>query len=235
MIVDLLAEMWRRASATQPAPPVSTLWLTAVAAALAVLVPQVWPLTRHVITAVHEGSHATVAVLTGRRLAGIRLHSDTSGLTVSVGRPRGPGMVATAAAGYLGPGLVGLGAAWITSLGHAVAVLWILLLLLALMLVQIRNWFGLWSVLVIGSGLVAITWWATPTWQSTAAYTITWFLLLGAPRPVVELGLRRSAGSDAAALARLTHVPSVVWVLIFAVLTIGAAVLGAWLLLPASA
>jgi len=234
VIVELLAEMWRRASATQPAPSASTVWLTAAAAALAVLMPQVWPLARHVITAVHEGSHATVAVLTGRRLAGIRLHSDTSGLTVSVGRPRGPGMAATAAAGYLGPGLVGLGAAWVTSRGHAVAVLWILLVLLAAMLVQIRNWFGLWSVLVIGSCLVAITWWASPAWQSIAAYTITWFLLLGAPRPVVELGLRASAGSDAALLARLTHVPALLWVLLFGAVTLGAAALGASLLLAAS-
>ena len=44
----------------------------------------------------HEAGHALTAVLTGRRLTGIRLHSDTSGLTLSTGRPSGPGMVATA-------------------------------------------------------------------------------------------------------------------------------------------
>ncbi|MDT7621592.1 MAG: hypothetical protein QOF99_2493, partial [Pseudonocardiales bacterium] len=60
-----------------------------------------WRIARTVVTIAHEGGHAMIAVLTGRRLAGIRLHSDTSGVTVSVGRTTGPGMVLTALAGYL--------------------------------------------------------------------------------------------------------------------------------------
>lgn len=233
MIAELLREIWRRITATQPAPSSQIVLATALVAALVVAAPRLWPVARHAITLVHEGSHASVAVLTGRRLAGIRLHSDTSGLTVSVGRPRGPGMVATAAAGYVGPGVLGLGAAWLTSRGRAVAVLWVLVLLLALVLVQIRNWFGLWSVLVTGAGLVAVTWWASPAWQSAAAYAITWFLLLGAPRPVLELYAHRGAGSDADLLARLTHVPPVVWTLGFTAVTIATAVLGGSMLVAA--
>ena len=223
--------MWHRVSATQPAPSSTIVLATAGLAALVVLAPRIWPVARNAITLVHEASHAGVAVLTGRRLAGIRLHSDTSGLTVSVGRPRGPGMIATAAAGYLGPAVLGLGAAWLTSVGHAVAVLWILLLIVVLVAVQIRNWFGLWSVLVTGSALVAVTWWATPAWQSATTYALTWFLLLGAPRPVLELLGRRGAGSDADLLARLTHLPGLVWVMVFGVLTAAAAVGGASLLI----
>lgn len=46
-----------------------------------------WRLVRILTTVVHEAGHAVVAMLVGRRLQGIRLHSDTSGLTVSrVGR-----------------------------------------------------------------------------------------------------------------------------------------------------
>ena len=63
-------------------------------------------------------------------------------------------MVATAAAGYVGPALVGLGAACLLARGYAVGVLWALLVLLALLLLQIRNFFGLWSVLVAGGGAV---------------------------------------------------------------------------------
>ena len=37
------------------------------------------------VTIAHEGGHAVAALLTGRRLRGIRLHSDTSGLTLSAG------------------------------------------------------------------------------------------------------------------------------------------------------
>jgi len=96
--------------------PSSTVVLaTAGVATLVVAAPRIWPVARHAITLVDEGSHAGVAVLTGRRLAGIRLHSDASGLTVSLGRSRGPGIVATAAAGHVGPGVLGLGAAWLTS------------------------------------------------------------------------------------------------------------------------
>ncbi len=80
--------------------------------------PQTWHLSRGLITIAHEGGHALVAVLTRRKLRGIRLHSDTSGVTLTRGRPTGPGMVLTAAAGYIAPSLVGLGAAWLTDAGH---------------------------------------------------------------------------------------------------------------------
>ena len=38
----------------------------------------VWRLSRNAITIAHEGGHGLIALLTGRRLDGIRLHSDTS-------------------------------------------------------------------------------------------------------------------------------------------------------------
>ena len=41
------------------------------------------------VTITHEGAHGVAAFVTGRRLQGIRLHSDTSGLTISSGRPSG--------------------------------------------------------------------------------------------------------------------------------------------------
>ena len=39
----------------------------------------VWRVSRNAITIAHEGGHGLIALLTGRRLDGIRLHSDTSG------------------------------------------------------------------------------------------------------------------------------------------------------------
>jgi hypothetical protein len=118
-------------------------------------------------------------------------------------------------------------------------VLWALLVLLALLLLQIRNFFGLWAVLVAGSGLFAVTWWASAQAQLLVAYVVTWFLLLAAPRPVLELqGLRRrgrARSSDVDVLARLTRVPGLVWVGLFLVLTVGCLVLGASLLLDRTA
>ena len=155
--MDPLSEVWHRVVATQPPPPAAVVAGTAVLAAALVLFPRSWRVTRHVVTIVHEGAHGVAALLTGRRLSGIRLHSDTSGVTVSVGRPRGPGMVLTAAAGYVGPALLGLGAAALLGAGHAVALLWSVLVLLALLLVQIRNWFGLWSVLASGAVVLIVS------------------------------------------------------------------------------
>ena len=98
--MDLITQIWERATTTQEPPSGEVVLLTAGVALVCLLVPTLWHLTRHVLTIVHESAHATVAVLTGRRLAGVRLHSDTSGLTLSVGKPRGPGMIAMAFAGY---------------------------------------------------------------------------------------------------------------------------------------
>jgi len=226
---------WQQVTTVAPAPPAALLLGTAAAALVLVAVPEVWRRSRHLVTIAHEGAHGLAAALSGRRLAGIRLHSDTSGLTVSQGRSSGPGMVATAAAGYVGPALVGLAAAVLLARGYAVGVLWALLVLLALLLLQIRNFFGLWAVLVAGSGLFAVTWWASAQAQLLVAYVVTWFLLLAAPRPVLELqGLRRrgrARSSDADVLARLTRVPGLVWVGLFLVVTVGCLVLGGSLLL----
>ena len=233
LLAGTVAEIWRRATSTRPPPSSTTVLVTGLVAALVVVGPITWRLTRHVVTLVHEAGHAAAAVLTGRRLAGIRLHSDTSGLTTSVGRPRGPGMVLTAASGYLAPGLLGLAAAWMTSRGWSVGLLWSLLLMLAAMAIGIRNLFGLWSVLATAAVLLAVTWWASPVWQTVAACAVTWFLLLGAPRPVLELARTRRRGprtSDADVLARLTRVPGGVWVAAFGAVTVGAAVLGGRLL-----
>ena len=187
------------------------------------------------VTLVHEGAHAVAALVTGRRLVGIRLHSDSSGLTVSRGRPTGLGMVVTIAAGYIGPGLLGLAAARLLGAGHAVGLLWLLLGLLALLLVQIRNWFGLWSVLVSGAVVLAVSWRLPGAAQSTFAYVLAWFLLLAAPRPVLELQgsrrRRRSPSSDADQLARLTGVPAIGWVGLFLAVTVGSLGLGGWWLL----
>ena len=230
--------MWETISSevlgTQPPPGEGSVLATALVALALVVLPRAWSLSRHVVTIAHEGAHGLAALLSGRRLAGIRLHSDTSGLTVSQGRRTGPGMVVTAFAGYVGPALLGLGAALLLRERHALAVLWLAVLLLGLLLLQIRNFYGLSVVLVAGVGMVAVTWWGSDAVQSLAAYTGTWFLLLAAPRPVLELQQARRHGrapdSDADTLARLTRLPGLVWVGVFLVVTIGCLVVGGrWL------
>lgn len=233
-ILEAVTRVWSEAVGTQAAPSVSAVLATGVAALVVVAVPSTWRVARHVVTIAHEGAHGVAALLSGRSLAGIRLHSDTSGLTVSRGRSTGPGMVATALAGYVGPGLLGLGAAYLLSERHALAVLWLAVVLLGLLLLQIRNFYGLYAVLVAGLGVFAVSWWGSAQVQSLAAYGGTWFLLLAAPRPVLELQQHRRRGrardSDADVLARLTRLPGLLWVGFFLVVTLGCLALGArWL------
>ncbi|HEV2781948.1 MAG TPA: M50 family metallopeptidase [Actinophytocola sp.] len=209
--------------------------VTAGAALLVVLLPTTWYLARGVITIVHEAGHALVAVLAGRRLRGIRLHSDTSGLTLSRGRPEGPGMVCTALAGYPAPSLLGLAFAGMLAAGVANGPLVVSALLLAGVLIMVRNVYGVLSVLVTGGVLIGVSWLATGPVQAAFAQLITWFLLIGGLRPVGELQRKRRRGrapySDADQLARLTGAPGFFWVGSFALIGIGSLVLaGGWLL-----
>jgi len=237
--VDVVQEVWHRAMTTQPAPSGGFVALTAVLAALLVWAPGAWSLTRHVVTIAHEAAHGVAALLSGRKLHGIQLHSDTSGVTVSAGRTTGPGMILTAAAGYVGPALLGLGAAAMLANHRAVGLLWALLILLALLLIQVRNWFGLWSVLVSAGVVFGVSWWLRPEVQSAFAYSLTWFLLLAAPRPVLELQTQRhrtgTTSSDADQLSRLTRLPAIIWVGFFLAVTVGALVLGGrWMVVAAT-
>jgi hypothetical protein len=237
-VLEVLDQVQDRAFGTQPPPSAGVALVTGVLALLLMTRPA-WSRTRHLVTIAHEGAHGVAALLSGRRLAGIRLHSDTSGLTLSHGRPTGPGMAATAAAGYVGPGLMGLGAAYLLQAGHAVGVLWVALVLLAALLLQIRNFYGLYAVLVVGVGLFVLSWWASPSVQVVVAHVGTWFVLLAAPRAVLELHVqrRRDRGrtSDADVLARLTGVPGIVWVGVFLVVDLAALVVGgSWLVAASS-
>lgn len=226
---------WEQLSTPAAAAPSLLVVASLVAAAAVVLPRATWPVVRHAVTLVHEGGHALAALVSGRRLHGVRLHSDSSGLTVSRGPRGGPGAVVTLAAGYPAPALLGLACAAAVSRGYVLAVLAGLLVALLLLLLQVRNFFGLWSVLVVGAILVGAAWYLPDVWQQAFAHALTWFLLLAAVRPVLELTAsrrrRRGAGSDADQLAGLTHVPGVVWTSLFALVCGGCALLGAWWLL----
>ena len=231
---DVLERIADDVVGTQPSLDPEVAVLATCLAAAVVVVPGAWRIARHLLTIVHEGGHAAAALLSGRRLSGIRLHADTSGLTVSHGRSRGPGMVATAFAGYPAPAFVGVGAALLVSLERDLLALWAGLLLLTLVLVQIRNFYGLYVVLVAAMLAVGVTWWGSPVAHGAAAWALTSFLLIGAPRTVVELQIarRRSRGrtSDADILAGLTPLPAIVWVGLMLLVTVACAAGGAWLL-----
>ena len=212
-----------------------------------------WHLTRNAITIAHEGGHALVSLLAGRRLQGIRLHSDTSGETRSRGRPDGPGLVLTTMAGYLTPPLLGAGAACLLAAHHVVLLLWLLLVLLGGDAAgdpqRLRRARGAGHGGGCGRGDLAgdgpgagrlrLRGGLVPAARRGAAGRRT--AALSWPRAAVTTAPPRRAGcagrvarpqSDADQLAGLTGVPGGVWVALFLLVAFAALALGAWLLVP---
>ncbi|ONH24925.1 hypothetical protein BL253_28955 [Pseudofrankia asymbiotica] len=216
-----LSDLLHRALVVQPAPSRAVLAAAGLLALLAVASNRSWPIARHVITIVHEAGHAIVALCAGRRLAGIRLHSDTSGVTISSGRPTGPGVICTVVAGYPAPALLGLGAAALVSTGRTALLLQLFVVLLVGVLVVIRNGFGLLSVVVSILVVLAVSIVAPDALRGGFAACVTWFLLIGGVRPVYEVSRsrrrRHGGGSDPDQLARLTGMPAGLWIAVFAV------------------
>jgi hypothetical protein len=233
--VETLSDLLDRVLGTQPDPPPLLVLVTALLAGLVVAARPSWRLARNGITIAHEGGHALVAVLVGRRLSGIRLHSDTSGLTLSRGRPGGPGMAFTLLAGYLAPSLLGLGGAWLLAGGRITLLLWASLALLFAMLLMIRNLYGLLAVLVAGGAIFVVSAYTEPAVQAAFGFGFVWFLLVGGVRPVGELQSLRWRGrapeSDADQLARITWLPGLLWVGFFGLVNLAALTAAVGLLL----
>ena len=234
MSIDGVTDLWDQLLGAQPDPPGLLVLLTAAAGLLAVAFRPVWRIARNAVTIAHEGGHALMALLTGRRLRGIRLEFDTSGLTLSAGRPTGPGMILTLVGGYVAPSLIGVLGAWLLGGNRITLLLWLAVALLLIMLINIRNLFGVVSLLVTGAIVFAVSWYASPQVQAAFAYVGVWFLLFGGIRPVFELQSLRRRGrmrdSDADQLARITHVPALFWVTFFFAVNALALVVGAFLL-----
>jgi len=232
--IDSVSDLWDTLLGAQPDPPGLLVLVTAVIALVVVSFRPLWRVARNAITIAHEGGHALIALLTGRKLRGIRLEFDTSGLTLSAGRPTGPGMMFTLLAGYIAPSLVGLGGAWLLGGNRITLLLWLAVVLLLLMLINIRNVFGAVSVLVTGAIVFGVSWYASPQVQAAFAYVGVWFLLIGGVRPVFELQKLRSRGrmpeSDADQLAGVTHVPALFWVGVFLAVDVAALVIGGFML-----
>jgi Peptidase M50B-like len=234
MPLDGITDLWDRLFGAQPDPPALLVAVTCAVALVVVVARLPWRVARNAITIAHEGGHGLAAVLTGRRLRGIRLHSDTSGLTLSAGRPTGPGMAFTLLAGYVAPSLIGLAGAWLLAGNRITLLLWLAVALLLAMLVMIRNVFGVISVVITTALVLAVSWYASPEVQAAFAYVGVWFLLVGGLRPVGELQALRRRGrlpdSDADQLARVTRLPGLIWVGFFGVVNLAALIFGGALL-----
>jgi len=198
----------------------------AVAVAVGLTATPLWrSIGTHVVTVVHEGGHALVSGLSSGTVRSIRVnHDGTGSTTATTGLRNG---VAQAMAGYLTPPAVGLGALAVAHAERGAAALTVLLFGLVLVLLSVRNIFGLVVVLLLGAGLYrAVHHTAGPT-QDAVLLVIGWTLLLGSVRHTVP-GLVHGL-SDAQALSKMVGLPAPLWVIFFALAACAAVYGAAWL------
>ncbi|HUY48878.1 MAG TPA: M50 family metallopeptidase [Streptosporangiaceae bacterium] len=200
--------------------------LLGLAALIAVAMPEIWSLVQHVGVIAHEGAHAFLSSSLGQQVDGVRLNTDGTGSTSIVGAA-GSRMPATFI-GYLGPSAFGLIAAALIAHNLIVAVLWTGVILLLILLPSVRGVFGVLLVAGAGALLFLVARYAPAFLEAMTAYALSWILLLGGVRTVLEHG---TDASDAHALRRITHLPRPLWVSLWAVGSLLALAIGCTLLI----
>lgn len=232
-------------------------WIIAIIAVVMFIVvwsDKVWDKVQFTNTIIHEVSHSVVAMLTGRRLHGLKLHSDASGVAVSSGNPRGIGMLLTTIAGYPGPSLLAVLMSWLLSIGYAGAALTIYHVLLLFGLLLVRNFFGLFAILSTAIFTLGVTIWGSPFMVSLTVIALILLYAVGGVRGTISLvKVHVAAGknmkhltrqqqkdeqenvqsSDASQAARLTFyiLPTWFWIAAFLLMNAAALVMSLWLLI----
>lgn len=231
---DVLTERWSTA-----AEPETTLVLVLAGAVVVVMsVRRIWRVLRQASTIIHEMGHVLMAWVSGRRVSGIRLHSDTSGVTVSVGRRQGIGMLLTALGGYPAPGLLALGMAALLTAGHAGAALTLYQAVVLLALLLSRNAVGILSCL-LSLGATGLIWWHNdPLIVTYTVVALAVFYAVAGVRgtfDVIRLHARRrpeAAGTDASLAARSWRalpLPPFLWLSFFLLVSVGSAAGVVWM------
>lgn len=215
---------------TQAPLPGGEAALVGLAALVVVILPFGWALVDQFNAMAHEGAHAVVGSIMGFGIKSVKLDGESNGVTAYVHAPdTGPRRTLTRFVGYLGPSGFGLCAAKLIETGHAVAALWIAIMLLVLLLFLIRKSFAIISVPAAIALLALVVRDAHDGVEEVVVYGMTWLLLLSGVRVAVAHG---SNAGDAANLSRTTHIPRLIWALLWMAGTLLAVVIGGkWLVL----
>lgn len=210
-------------------------WMTlgAVLLGCALAASPAWKVLRHACTYVHELAHALTALLVGGIVHSVTYEPDASGLAKfslprEFGRPR---LVLATGAGYLGPGIAGVGT--VAAVRSGMTMPWLLccaVLVLLGMLLLVRSLWGF----VYSAGFGAALWMigvilAAP-WSTTIGGLLGGVMLGGGVRMArTQLRHRDHTETDAGVIGRAVHLPGT----FIAVLHLLAAVLlligGSWL------
>lgn len=248
-----LLERWRVEDTVLTAETDQTWWIVGIIFAIFALMQT--PLWEKILklnsTIIHEMGHSIIAKLTGRKLHGIKVHSDSSGVSVSAGKPTGIGMLLTTIAGYPSPAIMALLLSIFASLGYAGASLIVYNIVLVFAFLLCRNIVGFLSIAtaLISTGI--ISWINNPEVVSWTVVVLILFYGLSAVQDVWDLarvhfgtwngGIRKEQRiesreerktSDAHQAFKLSLViPAPVWVALFALVNIACFVISLYFLL----
>lgn len=222
---DVLLERWHITAAPEP----WAILVVAIAVAVVVSVPAIWSKARQAATIVHEMGHALVGSIFGRKIDGIALHSDTSGVTTSRGKPYGVGFLLSVLAGYPAPSFLGLGMIWAATTNWSGAALTLFSVLMLIALWLCRNAIGFLSCTLALAVSTALWWWGTPPVVANAVLSVGIFMVIAGFRCCLDLwkAHQDSEGetSDAGQASSLTIiVPASVWIVFFFAISIYSAV-----------
>lgn len=190
-------------------------------------------------TFIHEGSHALMTILTGNRVMSLTVSPDGSGVVWS--QASGFSQLLISSAGYLGTTAFGvILLAWIRFGYSARVALYVAAGFVGLMTLVFGFLAPFWNLLervtfgsviftvfsgtVLAVGLFAAARYAPVKWVNFALAFLAVQCLLNAFFSLKDLFIISAAGgqtSDAANMAAATGIPSILWVLIWIVISVG--------------
>ena len=170
-------------------------------------------------TAIHEFGHALMALIMQGKVHKIELMRDTSGSTVTQ-CPTTLGNILVSIAGYPFAAFAGWLCCYLNNVGYQTGLVTGMSILMIFMLIfWIRNWYGfLWIILfcALNGWLIYMN---NPLYIHIAALFYAIVVMIEAISSsfiLLVLSLKDSqAAGDATNLAKFTHIPAVIWALLF--------------------
>lgn len=205
-----------------------TLHLAWVVAAAAVAVPLIFTKADLLVTVAHEAGHAAASLVFGTGFQGIHINADGTGHTHATARSV-VGAIPIGLVGYAAPSATGLLIAWGYTTGRTVPVLIAITVVVGVLTVMSRNVFGFILSAVLGALAVWTITSAAPFAQALAVLFLAWFLLLGGTWDAVTC--LAAPGTDHETLRDWTGVPTIVWAVITAAVSVWCLYLGGRILL----
>lgn len=204
--------------------PSNLFYLILVLTLIVTRIPFIGKYFRVVDTIIHETAHALMAVATSGKVMSINLFADTSGNTVTKSSNK-LGMVLVSLAGYPVSSLTALLLMYLITTGNHLFIIFILVSVAMVgMILFIRNGYGLlWAGTFSVLNFLVIYFDNKLLIQSLSIF-YTLIILTDsviAPLYLMVLSVTQSAkAGDATNLKKATHIPAVIWALLFSAIAL---------------